>query len=131
MAVIHKWNLHPAKNKWIACYIWPTPETMRSAIKHYLINSRCEVDTVAYFFAPEYHFDDETNRLLTRKLGEIHLAEENYGVGVVAHEIQHFLSHWQEQMGWDVTGDERETISKLAGDLHNEFWNERFERYND
>ncbi len=126
--ILHKWNLHPAKNKWITCYIWPTFEAMESARARRLGIS-ADSDTAAYFLAQEYVLDVERDEIITRKVGEIHLVEENFGVGLIAHEIQHFLSHWQETMGWDVTGNEWEKISNLAGGLHNEFWNEYYKRY--
>ena len=110
---IYKWNLHPAKNKWLECYIWPTLETMRSA-RNRRLNISGDSDTIAYFIAPEYVLDVDSDKIISRKLGEIHLVEEHFGSGVVAHEIQHFLSHWQETMGWDVTGKEWARYSTLA-----------------
>ena len=83
----------------------------------------------ACFYAPDYYFYEDGDRLITRKVAEIHLTEGYYGVGIVAHEIQHFLSHWQDAMRWDIIREEWEKMADLAGKLNSEFWVEFYKRY--
>jgi hypothetical protein len=67
----------------------------------------------------------------TRKLGELHFHRENIGAGIVAHEIQHFLTAWVVNMEWvkHLLDGKWEPIAKMAGELTREFWNEFYERF--
>ena len=60
----------------------------------------------------------------SRKVGEIHLVEGNYGVGVVAHEALHAVFHWLDY----IPGSEfmekvdDEALCRELGRLCSEFW---------
>lgn len=119
MPIIASWNLHPGEGRWISCHIWDNAEEMREATE--LGEPTYEGCWVGNLW---YLRDDE---LITRKLGEIHLVDGCFGVGVVAHEIQHFLSCWQDFKGWEIIGKNFEDIAYLAQKLTNDFWNRFYE----
>jgi len=57
-----------------------------------------------------------------RTVGEIHLHE--FGAGIFAHELQHFIFHWCELKKRNANGEDfEERIACLAGDLTVQFWN--------
>ena len=53
-----------------------------------------------------------------RKFGEIHLVKGEFGGGLFAHELQHFLLHWVNE----PPPHGAEEICLLAGNLTAEFW---------
>ena len=123
-----KWNIHPGDGAWIECYIWDDIESMLDATESRLEHSGR--DHLACFIGiPEYTFrDDDT--LVQRKLGEIHLVDGEFGAGIVAHEIQHFITQYSNRLGWETwrADGEWETVAYLAGDLTHQFWNNFYER---
>ena len=71
------------------------------------------------------------NELVNRKLGEIHLVNGEFGAGVFAHELQHFLVDWIKAMKWTrgLLKKYWEDIAYMAGDLTTEFWNNFYENF--
>ena len=122
---MYSFHIHPVINTWIKCYIWEDLEAMREYTKRY--EGGEYGNRSGYFYAPSYRFNSDM-RLINRKLGEIHLVDGHFGAGVVAHEIQHFVSTYQRNMNWDVIGDEWEIVAYLCGDLNREFWEEYYKR---
>lgn len=71
--------------------------------------------------------EDDDPAIISRSIGHICLVEGEFGAGIFAHELQHFLSNWADSACWDVTGDNFEDIAYLAGDLTNDFWTKYYE----
>lgn len=121
-----RWRIHPGKGTWIDCYVWDTLEEMREdAASKNLEEAR---DAHACYLGNEWVFKADSG-LKSRKLGELHFFLDAIGAGVVAHEIQHFISHWVSVIGWDVGEKHFETISLMAGELTAEFWGEFYDRF--
>ena len=121
---MYKFNIHPCSDVWIKCIIWEDLESMRKFTKRY--EDGKTGDHKGFFYGPPYRFKD--GELINRKAGEIHLVEGEFGVGVVSHEIQHFVTQWEDIMNWDTMGDEWEEVAYLTGDLNCEFWIEYYRR---
>ena len=128
------WNIHPGKGTWVKCYVWDTPEEMRLYLDGKQDKGQWQ-KTEACYLGFDWTWEVEENgqtSFITRKLGELHFHNESMGAGIVAHEIQHFLTAWVVNMDWvkDLTGDRYwEPIAKLAGDLTREFWNGFYDRF--
>jgi hypothetical protein len=60
-------------------------------------------------------------RVNSRKVGEIHLVEGNFGAGVVAHECLHAVFHWLNMLPTGTELDD-EAICEGLGQLVSEFW---------
>lgn len=60
---------------------------------------------------------------IPHKFGEIHLCQNGYSLGVVAHEIMHLLGYWIRCKGWDLDKHD-EKIARLNGNLNYGFWKE-------
>ncbi len=120
-----QFRLHPpAKGTWINCYIWPDRDSLIAATE-----DRIEAnDHAACFIGGPYRLTLDCE-LITRKVGELHFYEGRIGAGIVAHEIQHFIIHWQGFSGWDVEGENWEDVASLAGNLTAEFWYQWHEHY--
>ncbi len=54
------------------------------------------------------------------KFGEIHLVEGEFGAGLFAHELQHFILHWIHEYG--LLDLDKEDICLMAGGVTNKFW---------
>ena len=125
-----KFNIRPVRGTWITCYIWDNEEDM-----HEYTANKAQVpkdgreESIACFMRPGRLRFDKDNNLTTRKVGELHFVTDEFGAGVVAHEIQHFLSSWITWMGWgDGLLDEYcEPISDIAETLTKQFWNNFYE----
>jgi hypothetical protein len=59
-------------------------------------------------------------RFFPKKYGEIHVVKDNYGFMVIGHEIQHIVSHYILDKGWDLEKD-GERIATVAGILTQKF----------
>ena len=57
--------------------------------------------------------------------GEIHLTLEHLGVGVVAHELMHFIFSWIQT----IEEIEDEEVCTLMGELNRKFWLAYYDRY--
>ena len=55
--------------------------------------------------------------------GEIHLVEGEFGAGIFAHELQHFIQDWISKNDLDPMNGSWEEIAYLAGDMTTDFWN--------
>jgi len=123
---VASWNLHPGEGTWVEVHVWLDVESMRDATEHRLQDGGRE--HLACFLGKPYRFRGDD--LITRKLGEIHLVRGEFGAGIVAHELQHFITQYSVRLNWDTDNvyGEWETIAYLAGDLTNQFWNGFYER---
>ena len=78
--------------------------------------------------------EDEVTKeiLLPKFFGEIHLVLNKFGVGIVAHELTHFLFHWLRSH-LDTLLDsgtlDDEAFAILIGNLNKKFWNAFYKRY--
>ena len=125
---IQRFNIHPGKGTWVTCYIWETLEDMHNfvATQHPDWNR----DYSACYLGNAWEFNNGIE-LKTRKLAELHFANGEFGAGIFAHELQHFLVDWIKKMGWSRGLYKKywEDIAHLAGHLTSEFWTEYYERY--
>ena len=112
-----RWNIHPGSGTWLVCYVWKEKHKM-----HDFVAGR-QPDwerTYAACYLGNVYASKTNGDLITRKLGELHFAQ--IGAGIVAHEIQHFISDWILSMGWGLE-KHNEEISLMSGKLTTEFWN--------
>jgi hypothetical protein len=101
-------------------YLWDTREEMHE-------NIRGSVGADAYYYAAPYTLcvgeDGEAESVeFPEVCGEIHIPLEYVGVGVFAHELQHFILDWALAHG-KVEPQYREEICDLTGRLTVAFWN--------
>ncbi len=112
------------------CYVWDTIEELRGLAASKDVEKAW--DAHACYIGEDWRIrvlvDGET-LLISRKLGEMHFFIDALGAGVVAHELQHFISHWVNVMDWDVGDKHFEPVSRLIGRLTREFWNEFYVRF--
>lgn len=125
-----KWNIHPGKGTWLVCYVWDTIEELRDLAASKEVEKAW--DAHACYIGDDWRFHVSKKgktTLKSRKLGEVHFFLDAIGAGVVAHELQHFISHWVDVMDWDVGDKHFEPVSRLVGDLTNQFWNAFYDRF--
>jgi len=88
---------------------------------------------LACFLGMDYLEDDETGEIsLPKFFGEIHLVLNKFGVGIVVHELTHFLFYWMRthlNILLDADTFDDEVFSLLMGDLNKKFWNAFYKRY--
>src|SRR4030067_3415784 len=72
-------------------------------------------------------FEDEVTKeiFFPKFFGEIHLVLNKFGVGIIAHELTHFLLNWMR--AFNITDDE--PLALVAGDMNKKFWNAFYKRY--
>ena len=123
-----KWNIHPGKGTWLTCYVWDGFGEMRA----YLVGKEPDFwgDTVACYLGCGWRFTGDGD-LISRKLGELHFVNGEFGAGIFAHELQHFLTNWVVLLEWekDLLKERFEEIAYLAGDLTREFWECFYKRF--
>jgi hypothetical protein len=111
---------------YIEAFIWKDTESMRRLVPG------CE-DCYAYatsgIYNLAYKSEDEQIVQVPRKFGEVHLVINNFGVGVVAHELQHVLLNYAFALKIDLFGDGQEQFCKIVQNANNKFWTEFYDRY--
>jgi len=66
---------------------------------------------------------------LPKFFGEIHLVLNKFGVGLVAHEMTHFMFYWAEaQLEIDSPLDD-EDCCLIVGNMNKKFWNAFYRRF--
>ena len=93
-------------NQYIHVYIWSSKEAMYQ-------NTDFERDNYGACYAGSVY--------TKYKFGEIHLVEEEFGAGLFAHELQHFILHWIHEYG--LLSQDKEGICLMAGGVTAKFWN--------
>ena len=123
-----KWNIHPGNGTWLVCYVWDTLDDMKDFVGHK--QPSWDRDYFACYLGNTWTYTNES-KLKTRKLGELHFVNGEFGAGIFAHELQHFLVDWICKMGWkkSIFDKHWEDIAHLAGRLTTAFWNEYYERF--
>ena len=104
-------------------YIWNSHEGMRSNILDDGDPEWIDGYDACYLAMKDIEMDDE--KFLPKLFGEIHLVLNNFGVGIIAHELTHFLLNWMR--AFDITDDE--PLALVAGDMNKKFWNAFYKRY--
>jgi hypothetical protein len=103
-------------------YVWPTLKSMRlAAINKNRLSKKLVRHMVGYFHAPAIRITYR-GRLTKKIVGEIHLTKGEFGAGVFAHELQHFLIWWCDVKKLDPMHKHWEVVPGLAGDITNQFW---------
>jgi hypothetical protein len=121
-----KWRIHPGKGTWIDCIIWEALNDLREHAASKDLEDAW--DAHGCYLGSDWVFKSNGD-LKSRKLGEIHFFLDAIGAGVVAHEIQHFISHWSSVMGWDVGEKHFEPVALMMGRLTAEFWGAFYDRF--
>ncbi len=62
------------------------------------------------------------SREFGNKHAEIHLVTGKFGVGVVAHELTHYLFHWMYEFQPDDDEDNFEKACLMIGNVTSKFW---------
>jgi len=102
LSIIDKQYLH--------VYIWKTNDAMR-------LNYDYEGG-----YAAAYCGLPSINGNIGNKFGEIHLVEGEFGGGIFAHELQHFIIDWMGAYNFKYKGKQIEKICLMAGNMTNRFW---------
>lgn len=105
------------KRHYLDVFIWADSESMYAASYQEQPYVGC------------YCGSDSKNGVLPPKLGEIHLVINDFGVGVVSHEILHAVLHWISANGLDWNGQDNEAVCYLNSDLNIGFWKVFYEHY--
>jgi len=98
LPILYKQYLH--------VYIWKTNEAMR----------------LNYDFVGGYAAAYCGVTFTKRKFGEIHLVKDEFGGGIFAHELQHFVLHWLHEYGLPDNNYDKEQICLMVGNMTNKFW---------
>src|SRR3972149_12287201 len=111
---------------YLRVYIWNNLEGMSANV---LTGDDAKWETGEYLacYIGMEEFEDEVTKeiFLPKFVGEIHLVLNKFGVGIVAHELTHFLFHW---MRMHLNIDD-EILSLLMGNMNKKFWNAFYKRY--
>ena len=85
-----------------------------------------EQDYEAFFHAyePKLVLNEKGQRTVRTLLGEIVLLEDNYNLGLVAHEILHALLYWQINRSHSSINklSVQEDLCKKMANIYNAFW---------
>ncbi len=108
MAIIAEKRLTVEDNAFLYVYIWDGLSSMNSF-------TGLDGNYKACYKAPTGNDGKDV-------CGTIHLVNGEFGGGLFAHELQHFIQAWIANNGMDPAGKDWETIPQLVGDLTNQFW---------
>ncbi len=102
----------------ILMFIWPTFKGMQKF-------TDTKKDTLAYFCYPEIIVHE--GEIVEGDVAYFHFVEDEFGAGIFAHELQHFIQIWIEiNELWPLVVDQEkdnwENIAYLAGDITTAFW---------
>ena len=104
--------------QYLHVYIWESNQAM-----HDNHDVGYDGDFAAAYCGMAYKINADTGELRTgKKFGEIHLVNGNFGAGVFAHELQHFVMDWIDIYGIEDNPAWIETICGMVGDMTNKFW---------
>jgi hypothetical protein len=117
--------LHVPRHHKLMVYIWPTLTAMRARISAFIGKTEAR-RTLGLFHAPDTRIGPR-NVVRNIVVGEIHLTQGQFGAGIFAHELQHFISWWSDIKDFKPTDADWERVSNLAGRLTTQFWNKYYE----
>lgn len=107
----------PIRGKqYVHVYIWANNEAMH---KNYIDDREF---AAAYCGLAYYVNVDTGEALVGNKFGEIHLVNSEFGGGIWAHELQHFILDWMDFHTTVYNEIELEEICLITGDMTNKFW---------
>ena len=102
--------------QYIHVYVWKTNDAMKLNYNH-------DGDFTAAYCGLAYKEYVDTGELaIGNKFGEIHLVENEFGGGIFAHELQHFILDWIDAYGCEFKEEQIEEICLIVGDMTNYFW---------
>ena len=137
---LYKFDVPTTADHFLTFRVWSDIDTLRSVVtpRHPEWSGD---EYLACYLGTRWRYDVKSNgtsTLKSKKLGEIHLAEGEFGVGIVSHEIQHFINSWIDHLydtlvNWPkkpktfrpTDEPHNEDIAYLAGHINRVFW----ERY--
>jgi hypothetical protein len=125
-----KFKIPTFGDSYLSCNIWNTRDEMRAATNGKFDiggeHSACYIGTL---------WKITESGIKTKCLGHLHFSTEDMGAGIVAHELQHFITNliatYQEfREGFSLDNiDDIEEICLITGDLTREFWIEFYKRF--
>ena len=106
----------------LSVFIWPDVEKMRKF-------TEVEGDHHGFFAQPEIVV--KNGKVNGGDVGYIHLVNDEFGAGIFAHELQHFMQTWIMVNDYDPVGNDWEDVAYLAGYLTKEFWDYFYEAFDE
>ena len=109
---------------YLKVYIWDNEEGMYNNI---LVSGDPQWESGNYMacFLGMSCTEVDGQTFIPKFFGEIHLVLNKFGVGIVAHELTHFLLNWLRE---HLDSDD-EKICLLIGNMNKKFWNAFYRRY--
>ena len=102
--------------QYLHVYVWKTNEAMH---KNYIFDG----DFAAAYCGLAYYVNVDTGEAIVgNKFGEIHLVKGEFGAGIFAHELQHFILDWIDYYGCEFKRDQIEDICLIVGNMTAKFW---------
>lgn len=99
--------------QYLHIYVWKTNEAMR-------LNYDFDGGFAAAYCGLAFYVDvDSGETIVGNKFGEIHLVKDEFGVGIFAHELQHFILDWIDVYGCEFVNED---ICLIVGNMTNKFW---------
>ena len=102
--------------QYLHVYVWKTNEAMRL---NYDFDGGF---AAAYCGMTVKEMVPSRELIIGNKWGEIHLVQGEFGVGVFAHELQHFIIDWIDVYGCEFVSEQIEEICLIVGDMTRKFW---------
>jgi len=117
-------ELHPSDEYTLKVLIHDTEAELYKAGAEKGFDEEEAKELQAFFYSPPTYYKPNSNWQIAilKESPEIHLIEDWFGVGIFAHELQHFLQFWIDTFDLKPIDDDWENVAYLAGDLTKEFW---------
>jgi hypothetical protein len=117
------WTVELNGKHYARFFVWRDVESMYAGVSD---KSQAE-DYIGRCFTFGYihgNAEFEPNKA-SKKYAEVHVVKGEYGVAVVAHEIQHLMNYWVQFARWYVDSHD-EMIAHLCGEINRQFWVEHY-----
>lgn len=138
--LVTTWKLKINRRHYIEVFIWDDKESMYAAndfnaSKHRPERVRAENNNehnydayaaMMIWFVPK---DAGQKIRAPKKFGEIHVVYDNYGIGIVTHEVAHIASYWGDFMDWDIYGKHNEKFAHVTGELNRQFYVQHWKKF--
>lgn len=103
-------------------YIWPTLAGLR---KSWRDGGGEESEGTQAFWRGNRIRISARGSVLTEVIGGIHLPLGDFGAGIFAHELQHFMDFWKSCK----SENDNEYMPGIAGRMTSEFWRKYYKRW--
>ncbi len=132
MADPKHWRIYPTEKTWLTCQVWETREEMQKAMFN-ADNPKLKKKIYDYKssnagFQDRANWNSRKESKVSGHLGTFYFHKNCCDIGIITHEIQHFLSHWIVRMKWGrkLTKKYSEPIAEMSENLISQFMKEYY-----